>query len=151
MNSSTGRPIFVDRRRRPTPPVSRYLFRGRRKQPPPWSDGNYYVDRPAPEALKAALLLLCLSLLDAVLSLWLFSTGKFHEANPLLAWGLSWGEGAFLAIKIGLTVSAVFVLLIHWNFVIAKRQLRVVWLIWTLIGAYLATVCYEVALLWLHA
>ncbi|GAB4235353.1 MAG: hypothetical protein Kow00109_08600 [Acidobacteriota bacterium] len=127
------------------------MFRGRRRQPPPWSDGNYYLDRPAAEALKGALLLLCLSLLDALLSLWLFSTGRFEEANPLLAWGLSWGEGVFLAMKIAMTVSAVFVLLIHWNFVIAKRRLRVVWLIWTLIAAYLLTVCYELVLLWYHA
>ncbi|HRR26893.1 MAG TPA: DUF5658 family protein [Acidobacteriota bacterium] len=140
-------PPVHERRRRPTPPVSRYLFWGRRRRPPAGTGGNYYLDRPAPEALKSAVLLICLSALDALLSLWLFSTGHFHELNPLLRWGLELGDGVFFAIKMGLTVTAVFVLLIHWNFVIARRQLRVVWLIWTLNVAYLLAVFYETLLL----
>jgi hypothetical protein len=48
---------------------------------------------------------------------------------------------------LGLTFAAVFVLLLHWNFVIAKRRIRVVWLITTLIIAYSCIVIYEIALL----
>lgn len=108
---------------------------------------NSYVDRPAPEAWKSAVLLFCLSILDALLSLRLFSDDRFHELNPLLYVGLQHSEVTFLAVKFALTVFALFILLIHWNFAIAARQVRVVWLIRTMIAAYALIVVYEVLLL----
>ncbi len=137
---------FPDRRRRPTPPISRYLFRGRRRKPGP-GEPNSYVDRPPAAGWACAVSLILLSTLDAVFSLRLFDNRNFHEMNPLLHLGLQHSDGAFLAIKLGLTLFAVFVLLLHWNFVIAKRRIRVVWLIGTLILTYLSIVVYEIALL----
>ncbi len=134
----------VERRRRPTPAVSRYLFRGRRRRP---EGESRYVDRPSSEAWKSALLLVCLSALDALLSLRLFEDPRFGEMNPILLAGLHFGDWAFLAIKLALTLFSVFILLIHWNFVIAKRRLRVVWLIRSMILAYLLIVVYEILLL----
>lgn len=143
----THRLPFRDRRKQPTPPVSRYLFRGRRRKPAPGVRENYYVDRPAGWAWQSALVLILLSGTDAFLSLRLFSDGRFHELNPLLHIGLEQGSGVFLGLKLTLTVFAVFVLLLHANFVITKRKVRVAWLIWTLIGTYTLIVAYEVALL----
>jgi len=137
---------FPDRRKRPTPPISRYLFRGRRRDPGP-AGLNHYVDRPPAAGWFCALILILLSTLDALFSLRLFDNHNFHEMNPLLHLGLQHSDGAFLAIKLGLTLVAVFVLLLHWNFVIAKRRVRVVWLIATLIIAYSCIVIYEIALL----
>lgn len=108
---------------------------------------NGYVDRPVGEAWKSAFLLICLSALDALLSLKLFEDPRFVEANPILLAGLHFGDLSFLLIKFALTIFSVFVLMIHWNFVIARRQLRVVWLIRTMIAAYLMIVVYEVLLL----
>ena len=138
---------FQDRRKRPTPPVSRYLFRGRRREAWPGAGENYYVDRPARWAWQSALLLILLSGTDAVLSLCLFSDGRFHELNPLLHIGLQQGSGVFLGLKLTLTVSAVLVLLIHANFAIAGRKIRVAWVIWTLIVTYAMIVVYEILLL----
>lgn len=138
---------FRDRRKQPTPPISRYLFWGRRRDPAPGIRENYYVDRPARWAWQSALLLIVLSVTDAALSLRLFSDGRFHELNPLLHVGLQQGSGVFLGLKLTLTLCAVLVLLIHANFVIGGRKIRVAWLIWTLISTYGLIVTYEIVLL----
>lgn len=138
---------FRDRRKNPTPPVSRYLFWGRRRHPSPGVKENYYVDRPARWAWQSAFVLIILSGTDAVLSLCLFSDGRFHELNPLLHVGLQQGSGVFLGVKLTLTLCAALVLLLHANFVIARRKVRVAWLIWTLIATYSLIVAYEVLLL----
>ena len=136
-----------DRRYRPTPAVSRFVFWGRRNQIPPNVKSNYYVDQPPAEAWKNVFLLLCLSILDAFLSLWLFSYDGIIEGNPFLSQVLHSSPDWFLGTKLILTVLSVFVLLIHWNFVIAKRTIRVVWLIRTFIAAYCTIVVYEILLL----
>ena len=138
---------YEERRRRPTPPVSRYLFWGRRRNPAPGVRENYYVDRPARWAWQSALLLIVLSIADAALSLRLFADGRFHELNPLLHVGLQQGSGVFLGVKLTLTVCAVLVLLIHANFVIVGRKIRVAWLIWTMIVTYALIITYEILLL----
>lgn len=121
-----------------------YLFRGRRRKA---TSGNYYVDRPSRRAWLSSLLLVCLSLLDAILSLILFTDENFHEMNPLLWLGLQYGDHVFLLIKFLLTFCSIFVLLIHWNFVIVARRVRVAVLIRLLIGIYALIVVYEVLLL----
>jgi len=136
-----------ERRRRPTPPVSPFIFWGRRSRIPPNVESNYYVDQPPAEAWKSAFLLLCLSILDAFLSLWLFSFDGIIEGNPILAQILQSSRFWFLGTKLFLTVFSIFILLIHWNFVIAKRTVRVVWLIRTFIAAYCVVVIYEILLL----
>lgn len=147
MSSASPDIPIRERRKRPTPALSRYLFRGRRRRP---SGNNEYVDRPAPEAVKSAVLLFCLSILDALLSLRLFENPRFHELNPVLLAGLHFGDWAFLLVKLSLTVFSIFILIVHWNFSIAGRRLRVVWLIRTMIIAYLMIVAYEILLLSLH-
>jgi sterol desaturase/sphingolipid hydroxylase (fatty acid hydroxylase superfamily) len=124
-----------------------FTFWGRRTQIPPHLKTNYYVDQPPSEAWKSAVLLFFLSVLDAVLSLWLFNYPGIIEGNPILSAGLNSSPYLFLAIKLTLTVLSIFILLIHWNFVIARRRIRVVWLIRTFIAAYCAIVVYEVLLL----
>jgi len=138
---------FQDRRRRPTPPFSQFTFRGRRRQIPPNSDSNYYVDHPSAEAWKSALLLVCLSVLDAFLSLWLFTFDGIIEGNPLLFSLLNSSPYWFLGVKLVLTLLSILILLIHWNFVIAGRTVRVIWLIRTFVAAYLVIITYEVLLL----
>jgi hypothetical protein len=92
-------------------------------------------------------LLIVLSVTDAFLSLRLFSDARFHELNPLLHVGLQQGSGVFLGLKLTLTLCAVLVLLIHSNFVIVGRKIRVAWVLWTLIITYGLIVTYEIVLL----
>ncbi|UCF35563.1 MAG: hypothetical protein JSU96_12055 [Acidobacteriota bacterium] len=108
---------------------------------------SLYVDRPHRLAWQSSVLLFCLSVLDARLSLLLFEEGRLQEANPILFLGLLYGDHVFLAIKFLLTGFSIFVLLLHWNFVIGRGTVRVSWLLWTMIVGYLMIVAYELLLL----
>ncbi len=137
-----------ERRSRPTPPLSRYFLRGRRKGPRRGSDVqiNYYVDRPAEQAITMAILLLALSLLDALLSLRLFALGTSHELNPLLDLTLRHGIALFLLTKLALSILATLVLMVHWNFALFGR-FTLLALGRLLVGIYLALIAYEILLL----
>lgn len=138
-----------DRRQRPTPAISPWLFRGRRRGPRRGTDArsNYYSDIPPFAALLTVGVLFALSLLDGVLSLRLFALGKSEELNPLLALVLEQGEANFLAFKLALSCLSLFVVLLHWNFVVLGRvwaRLAAYWLV----GTYTALVIYETGLIW---
>jgi hypothetical protein len=148
MDNGADQTYVRDRRRRPTPAISPFLFRGRRRTPPSPDNSNYYVDRPRKEAWQSTVLLLCLSILDARLSLLLFTNERISEMNPLLLIGLHLGDLAFLGLKFLLTVVSLLILLLHWNFVIGRGRVRVIWLIRTMLIAYGLVVTYELLLLY---
>jgi len=106
-----------DRRARPTPFLSRYWLTGRRQGGR--RDGeqlNIYVDRYARNELALIIGVLVLSLLDMFFTLVHLEAGG-TEANPIMAWTLTWGgEGAFKAVKVATTVLALAVLLLHVRF-----------------------------------
>lgn len=143
----TQRPRLADRRSRPTPAVSRYLFRGRRRGARREADkrAGYYVDHPGPKALAIAGVLLALTLLDGVFTLRLLDGGATEE-NPVMAYALSLGVSAFLLMKYLLTIPSIGVLLVHKNFPILHPRLRVKWLFAGCVGIYGALIGYELAL-----
>ncbi len=149
MTKPEKRAEIEDRRQQPTPAVSEHLFRGKRRGPRRNTDPrvDYYVDRPGRTAWQYALLLICLSLLDAFLSLWLFSDGRSNELNPLLILGLSYGNWVFLVVKLVLTLLSALFLLLHWNFRIGTLKISVVRLVQVLVGLYFLIVGYELILL----
>ncbi|RPJ86778.1 MAG: hypothetical protein EHM18_04470 [Acidobacteria bacterium] len=138
-----------DRRQRPTPAVSRYLFRGRRRGPRRHTDAgsNYYTDIPSVGALLTVGILFTLSLLDAILSLRLFALEKSEEVNPLLSLMLDHSEVTFIAFKLALSAVSLLVVLLHWNFMVRGR-LSTVHAVYWLIGTYISVVIYETGLLW---
>ena len=137
----------ADRRRRPTPAISRYLFRGRRRCVRRSTDarGGYYVDHPGTKTLVAAVVLLLLTLLDGLLTLRLLGGGATEE-NPVMAYALSLGVSTFLLTKYLLTVPSVGMLLIHKNFPVLHPRFRVKWIFVAFLGLYGALVGYELAL-----
>ncbi len=138
-----------DRRQRLTPAISRYLFAGRRRGPRRHTDkeSNYYTDVPSVAALLTVGVLLTLSLLDAILSLRLFALEKSEEVNPLLSLMLDHSDFAFIAFKLALSIASLFVVLLHWNFVVRGRLSTVHAAYW-LVGTYITLVIYETGLLW---
>ena len=137
----------TDRRSRPTPAISRYLFRGRRRRARRSTEagGGYYVDHPGLKALAAAGVLLTLTLLDAAFTLRLIEGGATEE-NPLMAHALSRSVAAFLLTKCLLTIPSIGVLLVHKNFPLLHPRFRVRWLILGCLGVYGTLVGYELAL-----
>lgn len=113
---SDGR-VGIDRRKKPTPLLSRYTFRGRRRGNRRGSDpkSRYYVDWVEGNYRTAVFAIGAFILLDAAATLEILSRGG-TEANPLMAVLLGHSVWAFLLVKIGGALVAVLVLGVHRHF-----------------------------------
>ena len=104
----------IDRRAKPTAPVSRYWLFGRRRAGR--RDGeadNIYVDRYTRGEWFLIVGVLILSLLDMVFTIIHLNAGG-TEANPVMAWILDvGGHSLFIAAKLFSTVVGLLVLLVH--------------------------------------
>ena len=111
---------YVDRRKSPTPMLSRYLFRGKRRQSRRATEGaTTYVDRPGPWIITAFVSIVGLSLLDALFTLDLLSQGA-EEANPVMRAALHLGDRAFVLIKSFVTIVAAGFLCLHKNWPLGR-------------------------------
>jgi hypothetical protein len=118
-------PRGEDRRRRPTPMVSRFLFVGRRRGGRRDGEREYvYVDRPGPWIVLAFFAVLALSLFDAWFTLDLLKRGA-TEANPVMRAALDLGDRAFVLIKTGMTILAMGFLCLHKNWPLGRLCLAV--------------------------
>lgn len=107
----------TDRRARPTPALSRYWLRGRRRGGRRTEEAvNIYVDRYGRAELFLVFGILLLSVLDMAFTLLHLDAGG-SEANPLMAWALEWGgRGAFKVVKLASSILGLFILLLHVRF-----------------------------------
>ncbi len=135
-----------DRRRRPTPIISRFTFiDGKRKLIRRDKDkkGHLFVDLYSTRLLLIVVLLLGMSCLDAFLTLTLIEKGKVVEANPIMAYFLEFGVMPFTMIKFGITAAALVVLCLFKNVNITRIGIPLT------IKIYLAVIIYELYLLML--
>lgn len=139
VSSAPQRRNGPDRRRRPTPMLSAYWLRGRRRGGR--RDGetrDVYVDRPSRSEWALAIAIVALGLIDAAWTLAHLGRGV-PEANPLMAW--AWESGGtlgFVTLKLGVTALAAGFLLLHSRFRLTRALLPL-------------TVAAYVALLGVHA
>ncbi|MBI5741118.1 MAG: hypothetical protein HZA16_10400 [Nitrospirae bacterium] len=132
-----------DRRKCPTPVISRYTFwGGRRKTIRRESEKktSYFVDIYSTRLLVAVLVLLSLSCVDAFLTLSLIEKGRVVEANPIMAFFLDLGVFHFSMVKFVITAIALIVLCLFKNVNITRIALPVA------IKIYLAVIIYEIYL-----
>jgi len=136
----TTQRIRVDRRRRPTPFISRYTFWGRRKAHRRTEDpqANYYVDRVGGKYWAVIILIIVLSVMDSLFTLYHLKRG-YREINPLLN-AFLFHNYYFLGIKYLLTVIGIISLALH-KFFIFVRELIIL-----LIILYIALYIYQVVL-----
>ena len=136
----TTQRIRVDRRNRPTPFLSRYTFWGRRKAHRRTEDpqANYYVDRVGGRYWGVIILIIILSVIDSLFTLYHLKRG-YREINPLLN-AFLFHNNYFLGIKYLLTVIGIISLALH-KFFIFVRELIVL-----LIILYIALDIYQVVL-----
>jgi hypothetical protein len=119
-----------DRRRRPTPPLSRYLLVGgrrvkrRRIDDPP----AYYVDRLGAKVWFTLLSIFLFQVLDANLTLHHIERGGV-ELNPLMGHLISIGEGTFFAVKLAIAALGLFFLGIHKNYPMVRPGLGAIFVI----------------------
>ncbi len=132
-----------DRRRQPTPPISYYTFRGRRQGNRRSGDAqrNYYIDRFHPKVVAGALLIMLLSMLDAIFSLYHINQGAI-EINPLLNLCLSQGQGCFLVAKFLMTSVCLLCLVLHQNFFRITSVLSSLTIVYGVVLIYQVTLAF---------
>lgn len=139
---SDDRRNLSDRRARPTPPLSRYIFKGRRRRSRRAGDaGRAYVDRYEFRYLLIISVILVLCMADAYLTLTLMRFGG-RELNPFMLAFMNKNIGLALAAKYLFTVFCMIFFLVHKNFKFLGR-IRITTLIYAVFFIYLALVSME--------
>jgi hypothetical protein len=132
-----------DRRTSPTPPLSKYIFKGRRRKARRREeDRNYYVDRYEFRYLLLITAILILCFLDAYFTLTLIRFGGL-ELNPFMLLLMNKDIALALISKYLITVFCLILFLLHKNFRIFK-QIRINSLIYGVLWVYLALVSVEI-------
>ena len=130
-----------DRRSRPTSPWgSLFGLKRRRRGRRQGEEQNSFVDVYRKRDASLLVAILVLNLLDALMTLIHIQRGG-REANPLMERLLEDGDfGSFLFQKSASVGSLLLVLVIHKNFVIARRAM------WAILAGYLALFAYHISL-----
>ena len=129
-----------DRRKTPTPIISRYtLYGGRRKiiQRDYDKGKHLFVDLYSTRLFIAVLALLLLSVFDAYMTLTLINKGSVFEANPFMAYFLDYGIFHFTVAKLIMTISSICILCLFKNVRLTRIGLPVA------INIYILIVVYE--------
>ncbi|KAA3657824.1 MAG: hypothetical protein DWQ10_12435 [Calditrichaeota bacterium] len=138
-----------DRRKKPTSPVSSFSFNnGKREAPRRKEDRwqNYFVDRYSKRIFGVVLLILTMSLIDALFTLQLLNNGA-SEINPVMAHFLEYGPLEFLIAKYILTGASVLLLLIYKNVYLLKTRVRAKYLFIPILGMFALVIVWEVFLI----
>ena len=106
----------------------------------------YLFDYYSPKIFFAVTLVLLLSVVDALLTLWLIGEGA-QEVNPVMAYFLNIGPNAFMAAKYLIT-SASVVIVVLFNYILIQRvHLQMGDLLHYFAGCFAAVVIWETVLL----
>jgi hypothetical protein len=117
---------FQDRRRKPTPIMSRYTLCGRRSSFRRGEDQRRggYVDRYGLELLCVPLLIAGLNILDAFFTITILESGG-REINPIVLWAIeTFGHMAW-SLKFAVVSCGAVLLCLHYHFRMAKVSLLV--------------------------
>ena len=145
----TERRKFPDRRKFPTRPFSKYIFKGRRKQARREQENrNYYVDRYDAKYLALVLSIVVLCVFDAYFTLKIIHIGG-RELNPLMIKFLDRFPELSLLMKYIVTVISLVILLVHKNFVLFGKVKAYVFL-YVIFGLYFLLVLYEIFFLYIR-
>lgn len=125
-----------DRRKRPTPFLSRYTFRGRRRRARRSEEGyNYYVDRIGGSVWVVIAIVFILSVTDSLFTIHFLGRG-FREINPLMNIAILIGKPAFIISKYIFTVIGILALGLHKNFIFVKELIALIITFYILLNGY---------------
>ncbi len=126
-----------DRRQQPTSLWAVLQWQGRRRKGfRRAGEGlNTYVDCVAPRSMVLALIVLIASALDAWLTIEHLQRGG-GEANPVMAFVLTYGDVPFIIVKMAITSVGAWLLAIHQGFPLAWKGLHVLAMIYLLLMGY---------------
>ena len=131
-----------DRRKTPTKPFSRHIFKGRREQARRMEeDKDYYIDRYQSHYLVLILMILILCVFDAYFTLKILHYGG-TELNPLMITFIDRAPFVCLIVKYLITAICLVVILVHKNFIVFGK-VRARSSIYVIFFLYLVLVLYE--------
>jgi hypothetical protein len=140
---------LTDRRKFPTRPFSKYIFKGRRRQARrKEEDHNYYVDHYDAKYLALVLSIVVLCVFDAYFTLKIIHYGG-RELNPLMIKFLDRFPELSLLMKYIVTVISLVILLVHKNFVLF-RKVKAYFFLYVIFMLYFLLVLYEVFFLYIR-
>jgi len=124
-----------DRRKRPTPILSRYTFRGRRKNIRRNEDKkrHLYVDLYGVRLFLLLNAILVLGTADAFLTLYHVHVNGAVEMNPIMDFFLGMSPNIFFHVKYVLTALCLLILCLHKNLPVVKYILGSVFVIYLII------------------
>lgn len=138
----------TDRRTRQFPKWRYLLFSGRRAKARRKEDMNrtFYFDRYSSNLFAAIVAILLLSVLDALLTLYLLDNGSM-ELNPVMSFFIKYGPFVFMMAKYFLTCLGVIILLLFRN-VLRKRSITHTQHVFSYtIGAFTTVIAWELYLI----
>lgn len=144
LDRRTGR----DRRNRSKFDVIKPLISGKRENARRRNDRNVivYFDRYSPASLWFIVIILILSVVDALLTMMLIRNGAV-ELNPVMAYYLNISPQVFLAVKYALTSLSVFILLVYGSVVLGGAQIHIRSVYPLIITAFASVVVWEIYLI----
>jgi hypothetical protein len=136
-----------DRRNRDVPEIKSLFIYGRRKIIRRKDDKYkiFYFDQYSSGIFAAIVLILFLSIIDALLTLFLIDCGA-SEINPIMAYFLNFGPFTFMGVKYFLTCYSVVVLLIFNNIFLRKIKIYTRSLFSYAVGVFLIVIGWELFL-----
>ena len=152
--SASDRPGFdekrsgKDRRTHRFPKLKYLIFAGKRagvRREEDW-DGAFYFDRYSSNIFAAIVLILLLSVLDALLTLYLIDRGS-TELNPVMSHFLKYGPFVFMGAKYFLTCMGVVILLLFRNALRKRSVSHAQHLFNYIIGAFATVIVWEICLI----
>jgi hypothetical protein len=129
----------TDRRKQPTPVLSKYsLAGGQRKTVRRGRDkkSHIFVDLYSNRLFFAVVLLMTFSCIDAYMTLMLISKGVVEEANPIMAFFLSYGMAPFMLSKVIITAAAITIMCLMKNVKMTRIGLPVALKVYAVIIVY---------------
>lgn len=137
-----------DRRKRRKLSMRSLLCGGRRETIRRCEDKqtSFYVDRYRQSLFGVIVLILFLSVIDAILTLLLINRGAV-EINPIMAFYLEVGPYTFLFVKYALTSVSLIVLLICRNFFLRSMRIYAGSFIYVILIAFLGVVSWQIYLI----
>ena len=136
-----GSPGFVERRKRPTPMVSRYTFVGGRRRDFRSQDEarDSYVDVYDRRLAMLVLVFFALTMFDAIATVYYIDHAHGSEANPIADWMLRQGRPYFVLAKGLPTALLLLFVMIHKNFRYGRLALGLGFGFYFLLGIYHVT------------
>ena len=140
-----------DRRHREMRIFSKYWLTGRRTETRRKEDRHrfHWIDRYSAKTLAVVLLIVLLSILDAIFTLELIHHRGAVELNPVMAYCLDYSTLTFFWVKYFLTCAAVLIVLLTKNVYLFKTGFQVKFLFLLFLVPFVLVVHWELFLLFI--